>query len=403
MRTGVSGFQPDRLIQARESLGITRVALAALVGVSQATISNWEKGNQAPEEDKLRSLSGAVKFPVSWFLKDVPDHGEKPYFYRSLASATKIARDMARVRLDLVAELATTLAQWVSWPNVNIPSISEGRFLTITDSEIEALALECRKAWGLGLGPIEDVVLAIENAGVIFARDELGYLKMDGVSHWSLLDGRPYIFVSSDKANGIRNRFDAAHELGHLVLHRNIDDKTFRSKEHYKQIERQADLFAGCFLLPADSFASEVSWPTLETLLSLKPRWKVSVAAMVMRCYQLDIIDDDQKLRLFKGRSARGWIRGEPYDDQIRLEQPRLLNRAIKMLVDQKVQTKPDLAHQLGLPEYLLETLCGLESGYFSYEAPVNNLVELKLSLNESKSKPSNSNQGSVVQFPKSK
>jgi hypothetical protein len=146
-----------------------------------------------------------------------------------------------------------------------------------------------------------------------------------------------------------------------------------------------------------------VSWPTLETLLSLKPRWKVSVAAMVMRCYQLDIIDDDQKLRLFKGRSARGWIRGEPYDDQIRLEQPRLLNRAIKMLVDQKVQTKPDLAHQLGLPEYLLETLCGLESGYFSYEAPVNNLVELKLSLNESKSKPSNSNQGSVVQFPKSK
>lgn len=67
MRTGVSGFQPDRLIQARESLGITRVALAALVGVSQATISNWEKGNQAPEEDKLRSLSGAVKFPVNGF------------------------------------------------------------------------------------------------------------------------------------------------------------------------------------------------------------------------------------------------------------------------------------------------------------------------------------------------
>lgn len=55
---------------------------------------------------------------------------------------------------------------------------------------------------------------------------------------------------------------------------------------------------------------------------------------MIMRYYQLGIIDDDQKLRLFKARSARGWIKGEPYDNYIKFEQPRLLNRAIKMLVE---------------------------------------------------------------------
>ena len=132
------------------------------------------------------------------------------------------------------------------------------------------MADECRKVWKLGMGPISDVVLTLENAGVIFSRDEIGYLRMDGVSHWSQLDNRPYVFVAADKANGIRNRFDAAHELGHLVLHRNIDEKTF--KQHYKEIEQQADLFAGCFLLPAESFSSEVSWPTLETLLTSRSK-----------------------------------------------------------------------------------------------------------------------------------
>lgn len=398
MRTGVSGFQPARLTQARESLGITRAALAALVGVSPATISNWEKGNQSPEEDKLHALSKAVKFPMNWFLKSSPDHGDKPYFFRSLASSTKTAREMAKIRLNWVAEIANILDQWVSWPKVNVPSISEKSFFKITNGEIEILADECRKVWKLGMGPISDVVLTLENAGVIFSRDEIGYLRMDGVSHWSQLDNRPYVFVAADKANGIRNRFDAAHELGHLVLHRNIDEKTF--KQHYKEIEQQADLFAGCFLLPAESFSSEVSWPTLETLLSLKPRWKVSVAAMIMRCRQLDIIDDDQKLRLFKGRSARGWIKGEPYDNQFAFEEPRLLNRAIRMLVDQDIFSRPELSHTLGLSEYLLESLCGLPEGFFSSKYSEDNLVELKAKLKKTGSRPKNDNGDNILNFP---
>ncbi|WP_444912027.1 helix-turn-helix domain-containing protein [Microbulbifer sp. PAAF003] len=401
MRTGVSGFQPERLLQARESLGITRVALATLVGVSPATISNWEKGSQLPEEDKLRALGEAVKFSMSWFLTDSPKHGGAPYFFRSLSSSTKTAREMAKVRLNWVAEMANILGQWVNWPKVNVPTISEEAFLKITDSEIEMLAAECRKTWKLGMGPISDVVLTLENAGVIFARDEIGHLKMDGVSHWSQIDDRPYVFVTADKANGIRSRFDAAHELGHLVLHRNIDESML--KQHYKEIERQADLFAGCFLLPAESFSLEVSWPTLETLLSLKPRWKVSVAAMIMRCYQLKIIDEDQKLRLFKGRSARGWTKGEPYDDQFAFEKPRLLNRAARMLVTKGILNQSELSHKLGLSEYLIESLCGLPSNFFSSQPIENNLVELKETLKERTGNQKTNNTGSILKFPANK
>jgi len=400
MRTGVNGFQPERLIQARTSLGITRVALATLVGVSPATISYWEKGTQCPEEEKLQALSDAIKFPTSWFLKDVPNHGNSPYFYRTLDTSTKAAREMAKVRLNWVAEIAGTLSNWVNWPPVRIPFSRESSIFKITDAEIEQLAQECRKAWGLGLHPIEDIILTLENAGVICARDEIGYIKMDGVSHWSQLDGKPYIFITSDKANGIRNRFDVAHELGHLVLHRYVDDQTL--KKNHKEIERQANYFAGCFLLPAESFSSEIKWPTLENFLYLKRRWKVSVAAMIMRSHQLDIIDDDQKLRLMKSRSKRGWVKGEPYDDMIPFETPRLLNRAVKMLVNEGVLSKQDIVFKIGPSKSAIESLSSLPRGYLSSEVrQSDNLIELKRkSKNKSRSSKLSS-PGDVLNFPK--
>ncbi|GLS27752.1 helix-turn-helix domain-containing protein [Marinibactrum halimedae] len=399
MRKGVSGFNSERLTQVRKFLGITRNALASLVGVSPATISNWEKGTQAPENEKLSRLSEVVNFPESWFLKDIASHGEKPYFFRSQASTAKSARGVSQMRLDFLSEISGYLSKWLVWPKVNIPFIEETNPLNISDVEVEKMAAKCREVWGLGLGPINNVVLTLENAGVIFTRNEIGYVKMDGVSRWSETDGHPYVLVAADKANGIRSRFDAAHELGHLVLHRYVDGSHLNSSSTYKEIERQADLFAGCFLMPSESFVNEVVWPTLDNFLTLKRRWKCSIASMIMRCYQLGIIDDDTKLRLFKGISARGWRKGEPYDDQVPFEMPRLLNRAVSMLVDNSHISKGELAFQLGLPKELIADLCGLPENYFSERPQAENLVELKLKprgVNSSLGKS-----GSVLGFPK--
>jgi hypothetical protein len=121
---------------------------------------------------------------------------------------------------------------------------------------------------------------------------------------------------------------------------------------------------------------------------------------MIMRCYQLDIIDDDQKLRLFKGRSARGWTKGEPYDNQFPFEEPRLLNRAVNMLIDQNVLSRSELSHTLGLSEYLIESLSGLPKGFFSPKSAESNLVELKALLKESVRKSTSGNGGNVLDFP---
>lgn len=105
-------------------------------------------------------------------------------------------------------------------------------------------------------------------------------------------------------------------------------------------------------------------------------------------------------MRLAKSRSARGWVKGEPCDDRFPFEEPRLLHRAIKMLVEQGIVDKSELAFQLGLSEYLLESLSDLSEGYFSKKVANGNLVELKPRFkNATEAKNKNTEFGNVVNF----
>ncbi|RJX68643.1 ImmA/IrrE family metallo-endopeptidase [Vibrio sinensis] len=378
MRTGVGGFQPVRLTQARESLGLTKVALATLVNVSAATVTNWENGKQSPECDKLTALSNTLNMPTHWFLKEIPFESSTPYFYRSLSSATRVARDTTKIKLDWMAEVTSTLGQWFEWPQLRLPENTK-HFMAMSEEDIEVLAIEFRQLVGLGNGPIQDVVLAVENAGVICARGDVGYDKMDGVSHWHDHLERPFIFLASDKNNGVRSRFDAAHELGHVILHKHIN-KSEHNSTTIQLIEKQADFFAGALLLPSDSFAKDLSKPTLETFLALKRRWKVSIAAMIYRAWQLEIIDDLQKSNLFKRLSVKRWRIREPLDDDLPIEEPRILPRAVRMLTDQGVCRKEDLLDKLGLSAGLSTMLCSLPEGFFSPHQPTyDNLVNFKV------------------------
>lgn len=398
MRTGVTGFQPERLTQARLCRGLTQTALAAKVGKSSGTVSKWEKGDQFPEADALQRLADHLDMPGSWFLTAVPRYGDNVCFYRSNASITKEAQTIAHVRLKWLNEISLILQEWVDWPRVNIPRLGANDHLKITDADIEQAAQQCRRDWNLGLGPISDMVLVLENAGVICVREELGYTRMDGASQWFDTDGRPYVFLAADKANGVRSRFDAAHELGHLVLHRDIDDVEFLKR--YPEIERQAHLFAAAFLLPSETFAAELIRPSLDTFITLKLRWKVSVAAMVMRCKQLQIIDDAYATRLWKNYSARGWRKGEPLDDRLGFESVRLFPRAINLLLSEGGMTKDGLLATIGLGATDSERLCGLPDGFFSQESSISSLDTVRLKKQSANGKQPNGG-GTVLSFPR--
>ena len=52
MRSGISGFIPERLVEARDSRGLTQVALAELINRTSSSISRWEAGG---EKGQVRS------------------------------------------------------------------------------------------------------------------------------------------------------------------------------------------------------------------------------------------------------------------------------------------------------------------------------------------------------------
>ena len=381
MRNGTPGFQADRLVEARDSRGLTQVALAELINRTSSSISRWEGGGQSPEPKALDALARALNVPIAFFLRPVPDHGSAPMFFRSMASTTQSVRKRTQARLRWAQDIALCLQEWVDLPKVKMPCLHATDHREIGNEDIERMAAECRVMWDLGIGPISDVLLVLENAGIVVIKEETGTVKMDGLSNWSAVDERPYVLIARDKDSCVRSRMDAAHELGHLVLHRHLRSKALNNSANFKEIERQAFDFGGALLMPAESFPAEIWSPSLNAFVALKERWKASVGAMIMRCAKLDMLSEEHQRRLWKSFSARGWRRSEPLDDVLEREQPRLLRRSVRLLVDEGVRSREALLDDFRLHGSDVEALCGLPRGFMTMEtADIVTLPNLKRS-----------------------
>ena len=398
MRNGTPGFRAERLIQARDSRGLTQVALAELINRTSSSISRWEGGGQSPEPGALEALARALNMPVSFFLRPLQDHGPTPMFFRSMAATTQSVRKRTQARLRWAQEIALSLQEWVDLPDVNVPSLDVTDHREIRDEDIESMANRCRVEWELGAAPVIDVLLVLENAGVVVVKEEVGSVGMDGLSNWSTVDDRPYVLIARDKDTCVRSRMDTAHELGHLVLHRGLKPNMLNSSADFKEIERQAFNFAGAFLMPAESFSAEIWSPSLNTFVALKERWRTSVGAMIIRCAKLDMLSEEYHRRLWKHYSTRGWRKSEPLDDELEPECPRLLSRSVRLLIDEKVRSRTALLSDFRLYGPDVEALCGLPRGYMTREpAHVMTLPKVKRTSGVAEGG------GSVVQFRQEK
>lgn len=396
MSRGIAEFQPDRLVQVLAARRLSQTQLATMVGVSPATISKWRSAQQAPEAEALQRLATVVNVAPEWFTRPLPAKMSKPLF-RSNASAHAAARAMLEARMEWANEVVVRLEEYVDLPDIFLPVRFFSNIDEISDADIEDAALECRTKWGLGKNEIPDLALAAESNGIILIREETGIAQIEGLSAWSSELERPFVLLSSDKDNAFRSRFDLAHEIGHLILHKNVGNEL--DSERYKLKESQAHKFAGALLLPAEPLAEQIRLPvTLDSLLLLKQRYGVSVAAIIMRLHVLNLISDEDKSNLFKRRSARWGAKSEPGDDYRQPELPRLLKRTIDLLISSGLFTLDGITGFFGLSATDLEMLLGLPSNYLKGQASVVHLATLKNQIQKDRDQ-SRSNENRVVQF----
>jgi Zn-dependent peptidase ImmA (M78 family)/transcriptional regulator with XRE-family HTH domain len=374
MTIGVIGFKGERLTEAREARGImTKSALADLLDISVMSVSQYENNVCKPRPEMVTRIAQQLRVKEAFFFKPLPNKIINPIFWRSRHSATKASRMVAERKMNWAKAIADEyLKTYLDLPSLHIPKREElgvpADPKSLTDDDIELIALRLRSFWELGTLPIPDMTVLLEDNGILITYGDLESAKLDAFSTVSEIDGSFHIFLGTDKTTAVRSRFDAAHELGHLILHSQLTRKYLDDKERTKKhslVERQAYRFASAFLMPADSFTADVWMTSLEALLSLKDRWRVSVGAMIMRCTQLGIISEDQAPRLWISYNRR-WKNGEPKDDTIAFEAPQLMKHCFDMLIDAKLKTKAQILHELPYSQRDIETLMNLPEGYFN-------------------------------------
>jgi Zn-dependent peptidase ImmA (M78 family)/transcriptional regulator with XRE-family HTH domain len=398
MTIGVPGFQGRRLTEARLARGLFKNALGDMIGVSGTAITRYEEGTDAPQDFRVDDIASKLNFPRDFFFKPAWAPPSIVH-WRSRTSETKNAREMTEQRMNWLQEIFHFYEEYVAFPSVNLPQIDlPDDFRLLTGDVIEKAANEVRDHWNLGRHPIPDAILALENAGIPVVGLSIASEKQDGFCFYSDDLQRPFVGINSLHASSARARFDAAHELGHLVLHRNVTREQTNSTLYHKIIEDQAHRFAGAFLFPSESFFSEVRHTSLDYLVHLKRRWGISVGAMIFRAYSLDLLDDTEKSDLFTSMTRRRW-RGklrEPFDspDEMPLERPRMMRRAVEAILQEGIFSPDELIKEIALPCPEIESISGIDTGTLESTKTADLEVHLR------RFSTTDLETGNVVRFP---
>lgn len=331
-----------RLTLARMYRGWTRKRLSEEVGVTAAAITRFEKGDKEPSAETLRLIAGKLGFPVEYFcLPEIALPEAAAISFRARRKMTRIQKDQAVSASAFGVVFSDWLDANFNLPYTDLPDLSGMR------PEEAAIALRC--SWGLGEQPIPDMVSLLEFHGVrVFSVQEASPV-VDAFSFWDERRDRPFVFLTTSKS-GERRRMDAAHELGHLVMHRKTS-----LEDEVPGIEREADAFASALLMPRSGFSSTTPrGGSLSEFMEVKKHWRVSLAAAVYRAHALGLLTDWQFRNHFKTLSICGMRTSEP--QPMFPEKSQIASKVIA-LEEKEHGGLQQLTRQTGIPEAMISAI----------------------------------------------
>lgn len=360
---------PSRITEAREARALSMIELANSIGVTRQSISKYERGIIGPSMEMLQAIASTLSYPVDFFYKENVQSVAKgsALFFRSNANIAKKIKTACKYQIKWTDEIKRQLELYVEFVEQMIPAVDKD-YEGIFSDEIEELALQIRKGWGLGDGPLKDIVGILENKGVIFSqilsRKSCSYKGIDAFSSWR--NRTPYILFNLAQKSAVRTRFSICHELGHLILHSSISQDDASKKAIIDFADEQADRFAAAFLLPATSFPKDIHGSSLSMLEPVKRKWGVAFSTIIRRCETLSLLTDNQIDYLKRQMTIKKYWHKEPLDDILTIEGPEMLRDAIIMLVNENIITKDYFVSSTGLSTDDLKVLCALPDDFFT-------------------------------------
>lgn len=342
----------EQLRLARLAHGYSLEALGELVGATRQYLHLLETGARTPSDDLVLALSDVLGVTLNFLAEPIPStvRPEQCHFRGHITRPAAVTSQVL-ARGTLLDRFVSGMEQHIGLPEVSFPDIPASSV-----EEIEVAAEQARLHWGLGLtGPIVSMMRVVENAGAVVTY--FGDLS-ERVDAFSMDRRRPILVRSSLKESLCRQRFDFAHEVGHLIMHRGLQtgDRT---------TEDQAHRFASAFLFPRAAFLREfprgrsIDWLSL---YQLKRRWKVSVRAMIRRAYDLGLLSPAQyrTANIYLVKSGQSKI--ERYDDDptMPVEEPELLPAAIENIDAILFGGVLTVGNEVGFAKSMVELITGM-------------------------------------------
>jgi Zn-dependent peptidase ImmA (M78 family)/DNA-binding XRE family transcriptional regulator len=260
--------KPEILVWARESTGLTQEEAAKKIGnIKPDRLTRWERGEDSPTINQLRTMAQVYKRPLSvFYLQEVPAHFQVMKDFRRLPEIVAVrysppllleirtAQERRQLALELFQETGETPPEFA-------PTAS-------TDDDPEDVGLIIRKA--LSLSYVEQTSWREPRAAFNAWRsrvEELGILvfqatrvDIDEMRGFSIAESvLPVIVVNrKDALNG--RTFSLLHEFTHLMLRRSgicdFEENAVRPPEEQK-IEVFCNAVAAAALMPRERFLTE--------------------------------------------------------------------------------------------------------------------------------------------------
>lgn len=323
-------FAGSRLTLARHLAGLRKSELADLIGKTPTAIGAYESERKRPAAATVARLCVALGVEPAFFLPSSVTASSLPHSvlpnFRSLRSTSQLARDQAAAYGAVVHEIVSVFERHVEMPDIDVPiypvDLKEDPAF---HESIQAAVHLLRMSWDIDAEPINHVLRLAENHGIVCVFSPFQVASVDAYSFQTQL--RPVVVMNPLKGDYYRQRFDLAHEIGHLVMHGDVEPGNHA-------VEMQAHRFAAEFLMPREVVEEQLPrrllWPRL---LALKEHWGVSLQALLYRARELGIYSDTTYRNAMKRISKEGWRRQEP-GARPNIEEPSLLPKALRLLED---------------------------------------------------------------------
>jgi len=344
-------FNGDMLRLARLRKRLHQTEAASRLNITQSLLSRYENRLNVPRDDLVALAARVYDVRQTFFYQTDPIYGPPV----SIHPMWRKKADVSARELDgIVAELnirAMHLRRFLE--SVDVKFSSPLPRLDIDEyADAEEVAGLLRAHWGVPQGPIVNLTVLAERSGVLVVHSSLCGAHVSGVTFSP--PGLPPLIVLNGEQPSDRLRWTLAHEIGHLVMHR------FPTAN----MEEEANKFAGALLMPSRDIRPYFSGRRIDLALvaSMKPEWKVSMQALLMRAKALGFTDRNREEYLWKQMSARRWRLREPLELDFKAELPSVAPNLFKVFQNSLGYSSAEIAELLHLGESEL-------SAYYDVEA----------------------------------